>query len=327
MGWINPKRFEEKFSVDKNLGRYGSTWWGGNEDLRRFAEREVLSQQSGSTLGLSQVANSHKRGLKGITSSGARLVRNAAYLLQKKYSKFRLSFLTLTLPPMSIEDEKALALQWSRVVRTFGQRLKRTLQSRGLSGNYVGVTEVQQKRFDSGRGIGLHLHLVFQGKKRQKGGWAIAPEEFRSMWCSVLSTVLGREVWSNSCEEVKQVKKSAEGYLGKYMSKGVQIIEAVIEKYGEDAIPSAWYTATAGIKKAIASRIRTAWDRDINVMEKLAELSVNGVIERPFLKFLDIDGREFLIGVSFRIRRDRIHMCHKELRDFVLANGKRGIDY
>lgn len=314
LGWVPNKRHEDRFEgKDKNLGRLGSTWWRGKEELRRWVEREISSQKDCAPLVSTQDSNSHKRGQKGITSYGSKAVRNAAYLLQSKYGKDCLSFLTLSLPVMSVEEEKRLAGDWSRVIRVFGQRLKRLLQSRGLQGNYVGVTEIQEKRFRAGKGIGLHLHVVFRGRLSRRHPWAVSWEEFRVAWCSVLSTVLGHRVYSPNCENVKSVYKSAEGYLGKYMSKGVLIIDEVRDKYGEDAIPSAWYFLSKPMRDAVKSRVRVAWDRDVDVMSQLPYLCRTGAISRVGLKFLDIGGKEFLIGVSFQVNRDKIGLCHKGL--------------
>ena len=105
------------------------------------------SSESAHHLDSSRLPNSHRarRGLKGISKSGARMVRNAAALMED-YWKGDLSFLTLTLPGVDQEELKGHARDWARITKVFYQRLKRLLERRGLPSFYVGVSEVQPTR-------------------------------------------------------------------------------------------------------------------------------------------------------------------------------------
>jgi hypothetical protein len=54
------------------------------------------------------------------------------------------------------------------------------------------------------------------------------------LWCT--------EAWVNV--DTQQVKKTAAGYLSKYMSKGSDVLEAFAEDCGWDAVPGQWWNLT-----------------------------------------------------------------------------------
>lgn len=110
-----------------------------------------------------------RRGQKGLTPHGKMLVKNAASYLEKRHGKKNLSFLTVTIPSVSAEESKQISRCWSEIVRKFQQSITRHLSRQGLPPLVVGVTEVQEKRFERDGVLGLHLHLVFVGK-RPRGG-------------------------------------------------------------------------------------------------------------------------------------------------------------
>lgn len=223
-------------------------------------------------LGLTLLSNSHKvalgmsepprerakRGSKGITRHGARMVRNAAFLLQQRYGKDVLGFYTFTLPPTSATTEYALSLQWSEVVRVFLQSVKRLLEAAGLPGSYVGCTEIQMKRYRERGGMPLHLHLLCVGRLRGKA-WAIHSDQWRALW---RRAVVGRCAeyervsFSSSVDTVK-VNKSVEGYLSKYMSKGVAALSPmVVEDPGiVEFLPSSWWFCGTRLRRAIGDRM------------------------------------------------------------------------
>lgn len=213
---------------------------------------------------LSKVANSHKnsegpdenrstRGLKGITAYGQKMVKSAAYLLQRKHGAARLSFVTLTIPG-SPEQTMAIAGEWSEIVRLFYQSLKRLLAKHGLPNYIVGCTELQPQRLRREGGCPLHLHLVFRGAHRDYQ-WCLKPAEIRHLWRrSIQARVPGLDdVGWASVENVKGVKSSAMGYLGKYLSKGGDELSDALDHDPELAyyLPSTWYNMTAEMRAAV----------------------------------------------------------------------------
>lgn len=223
-------------------------------------------------LGLTLLPNSHrvslgmaeppgeraKRGSKGITRHGARMVRNAAFLLQEKYGKDVLGFYTFTLPPTTATTEYALALQWSEVVRVFLQSVKRLLTAAGLPGSYVGCTEIQTKRYNQCGGMPLHLHLVCVGRVRG-GAWAIHSDQWRALWRRALVTRCPEYAAASfkASVDTQRVKESIEGYLGKYMSKGVAALGPIlVEDPGiVEFLPSSWWFCAVKLRRAIGARL------------------------------------------------------------------------
>lgn len=189
-------------------------------------------------------------GRKGITAYGQKVVRSGAYLLQEKYGKERLSFLTLTVPRYGHEEECKIAGQWAYLTKSLLQALRRRLERAGLPKSVVLVTELQPKRLQGREPGCLHLHLVFVGRGRGEG-WAYSPREYREMWLGLLSGVLGRTVPDAPCENVQRVERDASQYLSKYMSKGVSSVADYAEINGWAMVPRQWWSATAPVKAAV----------------------------------------------------------------------------
>lgn len=231
---------------------------GTDSSLLSVAMHE--ESQAVDPFGLSPRANSHraKRGSKGITGRGRKMVRNGAYLLEKQFGIQHLSFLTLTLPDLKGGQWNQLVNGWSEIVRVFLNWLKRRLTGCGLPGLIVSVTELQELRVTQDGVPALHLHMLFVGRKR-KQSWAIKPQEFRESWLRAIGTQVEKlEECENkeSCENVERVKKSAEKYLGKYMSKGLKAVQQNAEKLSEYGFPSTWWNATHDMKRWVKRCIK-----------------------------------------------------------------------
>jgi len=186
------------------------------------------------------------------------MVRNGAHLLEKEYGKEHLSFLTLTVPSLKGGQWNQLVNGWSECVRVFLNWLKRRLTACGLPGFVVSVTELQEQRVTQDGVPALHLHMLFVGRKRKKS-WAIKPVEFRKAWLRALGGVIEKlEECENkdSCENVERVKKSAEKYLGKYMSKGLKAIQQHAEKLSQYGFPSTWWNATHDMRQWVKRSIK-----------------------------------------------------------------------
>jgi len=223
-------------------------------------------QEGGVSIGLSTLPNSHtrKRGLKGITSYGKKMVRNGAYLLEKRYGRKKLSFLTLTIPSVSRESWKAICGNWGEMVRVFMQWLNRRLEKNGLPTYTVSCTELQEERAVRTDEPALHLHALFVGCKTT-GGWALSPLDVRSAWERTVRkwlTPADYHVSFASCERIESVRKSASGYLGKYMSKGVQAVSRVSSKNSEIELPHTWYNLNALLRNWVLSSVIVLNDED-----------------------------------------------------------------
>ena len=189
-------------------------------------------------------------GAKGITTNGKRMVRNMAWWLEENSPRGCLSFLTLTVPPMREAESRLVAEKWGDITRRFMQWVKRQLIRVSLPGDIVWIVEVQPKRGKKGDLGAYHIHSVFQGRSPGKT-WAIRPDEFGKQWNKELARAAGRTVDSSNSWNVQRVKKSAQGYLGKYMSKGSQSLEEIKSLHGDKYLPRQWWGGTSELKRGI----------------------------------------------------------------------------
>lgn len=202
-----------------------------------------------------QTPTRQRYGLKGMTSEARRKVRASAFLLQDRYGKERLSFVTLTVPPLGdVQSERLLASRWHDALRYLLGRLKRLLRERGLPRTLVGVCEIQVKRYAASGQFPLHVHLVLVGRKKKRGGWEIHYSEFRKAWAEVLEGIVGHPIETRYLENVKGVEKDAGNYLGKYMSKSQNEVEKVIEDGNEWMLPKQWWFSSKEMKDFLKSR-------------------------------------------------------------------------
>jgi hypothetical protein len=238
------------------------SFWSPNEvDLAASDE----DPEGAALLGLSKVPNSQdvsattdiggaQRGSKGITVYGARLVRNACYLLQQKYGKNRLSFLTTTIPG-SPDMTCSVAQGWGEVVRRFMQALREKLVRSGLPPFIVSVSEIQMKRFMESGGMPLHLHMVFVGRPLDNAPWVLNKQWINEAWRTAVVGVIPDAAKLNfgPSTRIERIEKDAAGYLGKYMSKGAATVNYVIERYPElyEFLPSTWYNLTHAMRQTV----------------------------------------------------------------------------
>ncbi len=223
-------------------------------------------------LGLTLLANSHKvalgmaeptperspRGQKGITRHGARMVRNAAFLMQERYGRQHLGFYTFTLPPVNESAEYNAGREWAEICRIFFQSVGRLLRAAGLPGSFVACSEIQMERYKERGGLPLHLHMVTVGRLPFKT-WAIHSNQWRELWRRAIVARCPDYSGASFAASVDtvMVKKSVSGYLGKYMSKGVVALGAVLadDPGLAEFLPSTWWHASIRLRRAVGARI------------------------------------------------------------------------
>lgn len=252
------------------------------------------------TIGLSMVAKSHraKRGQKGISRYGGKLVRNATYLLQRETTMNRISFLTLTLPNVSREESERICRNWSEIVRVLVQRLRRNLRRGGLPGEIVGCTEIQEGRVALTGVFGLHLHMLFVGRK-PKHSWALSSREIRDIWKEILTPYLSsaadRYDW-RAVENIEPLKAAKMEYLGKYMSKGLKSCQKINALFPGLTLPCAWYMCTNSLRDRVKKNtIRVSGDLGRVVADVLQEMGKEWVRYVAPVK-IKVSGGEIPIG-------------------------------
>lgn len=215
------------------------------------------------SLGLSPHRNFDKKnqtraryGLKGISGKGKRRVRNACYMLTRENGKHRLTFATCTVPPMAIGCLDRIHKGWHKVIEFYRREVSRQLKKAGLPGEIVSVTEVQEKRYEKEGLPILHAHFVFVGAGRV-GGWALTPARHDYIWRKALMSVckVNRIDLSKACQ-LKSVEKSAEMYMGKYMSKGVQSVRRIIQSGWSEWMPKQWWSCSRSVVQRMERDMR-----------------------------------------------------------------------
>lgn len=192
-----------------------------------------------------------RRGLKGIPNRAKRQVMAAAAALEQRWPRNCLSFLTGTLPETEVPVSSE---QWARIMKRFLESLSRALIEHSLPPLVLGSTEVQEKRWERTGQVALHCHLVFPGR-RPHGHWALSPTELQTLWNRAVSGVLSDNVILSplsATTNVQQVKKSVTAYLGKYLSKGATVCNAVIEAGLAECLPFHWTTLTRKMRRLTA---------------------------------------------------------------------------
>lgn len=272
-------------------------------------------------MGLSDAINCHKggrkkgqkcrkRGSKGITTYGRRLVTEACYLLEDKYGKHCLSFLTATLPAFAnLADLQLICANWSDLVRKFVQELKRILERRGFPSAMVWVTEIQEDRYRDSGVVAPHLHLTMVGKKhRYAKQWAISKGEVRSLWERLLGNLLGRPVTCQAATRVERPRKSLKAEMGKYMSKGGKVIKEIIEAGKGDDLPSSYTGCSNNLRKAFKKSIVKIrgyeGDRFLDRQEEFKQAGL--LFYKPIIIYAQNLGRDITVGFVGWIKEKQI---------------------
>ena len=300
-------------------GEFGITWkHGGHRETVELDSEGIqklvgltgqplpvgmpVGEEGAQRLDLTNVPNSHSekkrapRGSNGLTSHGARMVRNGVGLLEKRHGKSCLTFLTLTLPPLPQEQAEESNIQWAEMVRQFQQWLKRRIESKEHPFLLVGVTEIQTGRAESTGHRWLHYHAVFLGREK-KGAWFVTPAEVRTAWTRIVrSRIPGFE---GVCpgENLQRIKKSAERYLSKYMSKGSSV-------EGSGVLPSSWWNMSSRLRGTLLPMVGRG-----AVTGEWLQLLVDGHMREPSDCFVWLypvvlmgeDGCGFLVGFTGRL--------------------------
>jgi len=168
---------------------------------------------------LNKPQESRKKCLK-MTSSMARNIRNAAYIMETDYGKDCLSFLTLTIPSVNAESLMRICENWDKATHCFFVWLRRKLEEKNIDPSWVYCTEIQTKRLQKRHEYAPHLHILFRGRCGKKFAWSITPKQARNAWICCLKPYIDCPFDDRAVENLQRIRKSAGGYLSKYMSKG-----------------------------------------------------------------------------------------------------------
>jgi len=246
-----------------------SHYAGGRAAIERLAPG-YLDAAVGevAALGLSDAPKNHnraKRGSSGLTGYARKMLRNCSWLLARRCQKYELGMITLTLPPMLPEDDRRAVNAWAEIMRQFTQWLYRKLKAAGHCPWVVGCCEIQEERQEVYGGLPLHAHLLVQTRAARR--FLFSPSDIQNKWKETVLRVAGIDCAYNweSSTRVETVKKNAENYLAKYISKGVSNPGKLLEENGYIA-PSNWWYAVGEVKRYVKKMVRYLSDEDASFL-------------------------------------------------------------
>lgn len=258
---------DEKSAEDKRQERnviYESQW---NREPRPVeledgrilydaSDKILLPTKLGTSQELSQPPK--KYGQKGITGYGRRMVRNCAYVMEQiKEYKDKLQMGTLTIPSLPEEQMLIICSNWAYLVKRFFEKCKRRHEQHNINFSYVSVTEIQPKRWESRREVGLHIHFLFVSRWiPENSEWALPDSWVRQAWLGSLCSLLGTSDGIPTPNYRREsIRISAAGYMAKYLSKGVSQTSEIIAEMGAEWLPSQWWSASLHLRRMVKSAI------------------------------------------------------------------------
>lgn len=288
------------------------------------------------SLGLSMPVKSHKppqsspsreRSGKPQTTYSKRMVRNCVAKLERDHGKQNLAFVTYTLPEMPGGDMAEMREAFPEVCRQLKQMIERDLVRAGIKPEVVYVIEIQEERYNRTGEIVPHIHAVFQSRKTRYHKYAISKERNTELWNRAVSNVLGRDIEIPSGARIEQVKKSAERYMSKYMSKGGKLAQKVISENKTNLLPKAWWGASWSLRRWVKQNTRLFSERDEQFIRDNYRQFTENLKESPFswlyvhlVKLVEPHGEEIELPVAVvgKVKRNWIEAFECRHLEFSL---------
>jgi hypothetical protein len=146
--------------------------------------------------------------------------------------------------------------EWSKVMIAVRKKLTYRLENASIAlPQVVVVSEIQEERYETTGYPVLHLHCLFQGRNPYSS-WAVNKAEIQQLWETTIFNIVDLHVDCSKATRIEPVRKSAENYMGKYMSKGVAAVKAIIDAGYTDWLPRQWWGMSRSLSRKIRSLIR-----------------------------------------------------------------------
>jgi hypothetical protein len=184
------------------------------------------------------------------------MVRNVVARMERLHGKHNLAFATYTLPDLPEADMAHLRANWGDVAKALTKAIGRDLERAGIRPEWVYITEIQDERRKKTGVIAPHFHVVFQSRKSRYHPYAISKERNTELWNRVLSNALGRAIEAPFGANIQTIKKSAERYMSKYMSKGGNLAQKLIDKGQGNELPKQWWGASYSLRTWVKENCR-----------------------------------------------------------------------
>lgn len=248
-----------------------------------------------------------KYGLNGITGTGTKMLRSAAYIMERDYGCADVTMGTFTVPRMDKAERVALATGWGKLTNRLMEYIRRELKANGRPEVVAGCTEIQSSRLEKTSEGYLHLHVIWPAHSNKHGRWSVGVNRLRLWWKSALERVIGRTLECTPRVETAIVEKSVEAYLGKYLSKGSDdCLGQFVADLGYESVPGQWWFASAYLKAKIKAETLTG-----EAVSETLEAYINHTITAgsgagfEWLRHVDLNIEGRLVTVGYVGRLDR----------------------
>lgn len=303
------ERFSGQLDPDKACALFEAYEQAGNyEAAMRLVEG---SSGTGSPMGLSVASirrNPPRKGLKGITTHGKRMIRSACAVMEQRYTRRLLTLVTVTVPPLPEDKHNYLMATWDEPKKRFWEEVTRLLERRGLPKDYLQVTEIQEKRYQRTGQVCLHFHGLFKGRNSSNEAWRILPSEVAGLWRRILSNHLGIDIDCTAATRIENPRKSVTRELGKYLSKGGKCVAEIAASESAELLPYQWWGMSQNLRREVVSRVIVdAGEFAVEFVRELSKRQMQGLLKfrKIYRTWQDRDTgqtRETLVGyVGFLI--------------------------
>lgn len=231
-----------------------------SHDALDAVERQTLRDRLYGFINSQEKSQTPKKPVLGhkyrLTPYMKKMILSAGKVLEEEAGRDNLAMLTCTMPYSEREAVIAYLQGWKEIQRRFIQELTRELQRAGLSGDNAWVTELQEKRGDRVGYPCPHLHILFQGRRRGWGHWAVSKEWCRDAWWRVVTAVTGYDFDPIAATRVEKVRGNAAGYLAKYLTKGGDVAKKWKGTEWEKLLPTAYGRTNHALSSKVKKLIR-----------------------------------------------------------------------
>jgi hypothetical protein len=210
------------------------------------------------------------------------MVRNCIAKLEREHGRQNLAFATYTLPDLPAQDMEHIAQEIGVIANRLKQEIEREQVRFGINPAVVYVIEIQGKRYRETGVIAPHIHVVFQSRKTRYHRYAITRERNTEIWNRMISNALGRRVEIPSGANIQQVKKSAENYMSKYMSKGGKIAQELDNDGQRNCLPKSWWGASLSLRRWVKANIKLLADTAQQFIKDNYKQFLGNISQSPF---------------------------------------------
>lgn len=290
------------------------------------------------SLSLSYPSNTHSfssppKKTNGITAKAQRVIRNACYLMEKKYGKENLTFATFTIPNLPEQDRSYLMANWGEFKRRIIQTITRRLKSVNAPTEIIEVTEIQTERFKRTGALYLHSHCIWSNGNRggaklgsrtlckrggHRGQFAIDIKWLLRIFHRILSKFILRNHLLNAPNgtisapekietpriQVARINFSVASYLAKYLSKGAKELANLQNscQVSVSELPRRWYYLGGGLGRSVRESLVAFTSKGADYLDfisKIPELAQEMMVWHKEL-YLELGDTTFRIGQAGR---------------------------